>query len=240
MAKRQIALDTETTGLNFKNGDRVIEIGCVELIDKVRTGRTYQIYINPERESAPEAFNVHGLSSEFLKDKPKFNEIVDGFLNFIKDSELLIHNAKFDIGMLNAELDRVNKGKLWDYVSNVVDTLELDKRLFADERKHSLDAICKRFEINTSERTFHGALIDTELLADVYIEMSRRYSEEDLEADLEQKNWVRPEIKRYNISLPKAKITEEEEINHNNFLIRLKEKEKVEPVFNKVSTSLKM
>jgi DNA polymerase-3 subunit epsilon len=238
--KRQIVLDTETTGIRPEDGHRIVEIGCVELIDGKETGVTYQVYLNPDRESDPEALKVHGLTSEFLRDKPRFVEKVDEFLEFIKDSELIIHNAKFDIKHLNAELNRVNKGSIWNYVKNVVDTLELDKRLFPDEKKHSLDAICERFGISLEGRELHGALIDTTLLAKVYIEINNRFSKEDIEADLEQTNWVRPPVKRFNISLPKVKVTEEDENSHMALLENIKKVESVEPVFLKTTTTLKM
>lgn len=239
-AKRQIVLDTETTGIKPEDGHRIVEIGCVELIDGIETGVTYQVYLNPERESEPEALKVHGLTTEFLKDKPKFSEKADEFLEFIAGSELIIHNAKFDIKHLNAELNRANKGSIWNHIKNVVDTLELDKRLFADERKHSLDAICERFGISLESRELHGALIDTTLLAKVYIEINNRFSQEDVEADLEQTNWVRPTVKRFNVSLPKVQLTEEDEKNHISLLENIKKTESVEPIFLKNSTTLKM
>ena len=195
MGRRQIVLDTETTGLKPEDGHRIVDIACIELIDKKETGVTYQVYLNPDRESDPEALKVHGLTTEFLKDKQKFSEIADEFLEFIKDSELIIHNAKFDIKFLNSELDRANRGSLWSHIKNVIDTLDLDKRLFADERKHSLDAMCERFGISLEVREVHGALIDTSLLAKAYIEMNTRFSEEDVEADLEQTNWTRQPVK---------------------------------------------
>jgi DNA polymerase-3 subunit epsilon len=234
--KRKIVLDTETTGLRPEDGHRIVEIGAVEVIDNVRTGKTYQVYINPERESEPLAFAAHGLSTEFLKDKPRFNDIVDGFLDFIKDSELVIHNADFDLKFLNKELENANKGKIWSYIKNATCTLKLDKRLFADEKKHNLDAICTRFGIDLSGRTFHGALLDSELLADCYIKINEMYSSDDIEADLEQTNWVRPEIKRYNVSLSSVTVSVKEEEAHNAFLTRLAEKDKVIPVFTKVSS----
>lgn len=233
---RKIVFDTETTGLKPDDGHRIVEIGAVEVIDNIKTGRTYQVYINPDRDSEAGAFKAHGLTREFLMDKPRFSDVVDEFLEFIRGAELVAHNAKFDINFLNAELDRANKGKLWDYVSNVADTLELDKRLFAEERKHTLDAMCERFGIDKSARVFHGALLDSELLADCYIKINEMYSQEDIEADLEQVNWQRPEIKRYNIVLPTVKVSIEEEQNHEDFLNRLAEKEKVTPVFLKTSS----
>lgn len=239
-AKRQIVLDTETTGLEPKDGHRIVEIACVELIDKKPTGRTYQVYLNPDRDSDPKALEIHGLTTEFLKDKPRFGEKVDEFLSFIEGAELIIHNAKFDIKHLNAELDKVNKGSIWNHISNLIDTLELDKRLFPDERKHSLDAICERFGISLEGRELHGALIDTNLLAQVYIEINNRFSQEDVEADLEQTNWVRPPVKRFNLSLPRVKVSAEDEESHLVLLSSIKDKEKVEPIFLKTSAALKM
>lgn len=239
-ARRQIVLDTETTGLKPEDGHRVVEIACLELYDKVPTGKTYQVYLNPDRESDPKAFEVHGLTTEFLKTKNRFADEVDEFLKFIEGSELIIHNAKFDIKMLNAELDRANKGSLWNHITNVIDTLELDKRLFADERKHSLDAICERFGISLEGRELHGALIDIQLLAKVYMEINNRFSEEDVEADLEQTHWVRGPVKRFTATLTKAKITESEEKIHLALLANIKDKESVEPVFLKTASTLKM
>lgn len=238
--KRQIVLDTETTGLKPEDGHRIVEIACVELIDGKETGKNYQIYLNPDRESDPEALKVHGLTTDFLKDKPRFADRVDEFLEFIANSELVIHNAKFDIKFLNSELDKANKGSIWNHIKNVVDTLELDKRLFADERKHSLDAICERFGISLEGRELHGALIDTSLLAKVYIEINNRFSKEDVEADLEQTNWERHTVKRFNVSLPKITLTEKDESEHLALLENIKKTESVEPIFLKSTTSLKM
>lgn len=236
--KRQIVLDTETTGLKVSDGARVIEIGCIELIDMVKTGNTYRVLINPECP-IPKFLTetVHGISDDMVKDAPKFRDVAEEFINFIKGSELIIHNAKFDIDMLNMELEKVDKGRLWDHVSNVICTLELDKRLFANERKHKLDAICDRLEIDRSHRTLHGALIDCDLLADVYIKINQMFPKEEIEADLEQTNWVRPEIKRYNVVLPSAKLSTQEEEAHAAFLNELVANDKVKPVFNKVEVA---
>ena len=234
--KREIVLDTETTGIKPEDGHRIVEIGAVELIDGVKTGKTLQMYINPEREMDSVVIAIHGITNEFVKDKPRFNEIADEFLAFIKDSILVIHNADFDIKFLNSELDRANKGKLWDYVQNVVCTLKLDRRLYAEEKKHTLDAMCNRFEIDNSNRTFHGALLDSELLAECYIRINQDYSPDEIEADLEQTNWVRPEIKRYkNLSFKVIKLTNEEEESHVSFLDGLAKKDKVTPVFSKAN-----
>lgn len=166
--QREIVLDTETTGLDPKKGDRLIEIGCVELINRIPTGREYHVYINPQRDVPAEAERVHGLSTAFLADKPLFKDVHRDFLEFIGDDQLVIHNANFDIGFLNMELDRVGKPALG--FDRVVDTLRLA------QRKHpagpnSLDALCKRYGIDNSQRVKHGALMDSLLLAEVYIEL---------------------------------------------------------------------
>ena len=169
---RQIVLDTETTGLSPENGDRVIEIGCVELINRKLTGNNLHHYINPERDSDPEALKVHGISNEFLLDKPKFVAIARELLDYLSGAELIIHNAPFDMGFLNKELERLKLGKLDAQVAGVIDTLAMAKELFPGKR-NSLDALCSRLEVDNSDRTLHGALLDAELLADVYINMTR-------------------------------------------------------------------
>lgn len=165
---REVILDTETTGLDPLQGHRLAEIGAVELINHLPSGRTFHTYINPERPMPPEAEAVHGLTTAFLKDKPVFAAIVDQFLEFIEDSKLIIHNASFDVGFLNAELSAVGRSPIMP--DRVVDTLMLARQ------KHpmgpnSLDALCKRYGIDNSKRTKHGALLDSELLADVYLEL---------------------------------------------------------------------
>lgn len=169
---RQIFLDTETTGLFPDQGDRVIEIGCVELVNRKLTGKTLHLYLNPERESHEEALRIHGISNEFLLDKPKFEAAADEFLAFVSDAELIIHNAPFDLGFLNKELSLLGRPPLKDYVSSVVDTLAMAKEMFPGKR-NSLDALCARLEVDNSGRTLHGALLDAELLADVYINLTR-------------------------------------------------------------------
>lgn len=169
---RQIFLDTETTGLFPDQGDRVIEIGCVELVNRKLTGKTLHLYLNPERESHEEALRIHGISNAFLLDKPKFEAAADEFLAFVSDAELIIHNAPFDLGFLNKELSLLGRPPLKDYVSSVVDTLAMAKEMFPGKR-NSLDALCARLEVDNSGRTLHGALLDAELLADVYINLTR-------------------------------------------------------------------
>ena len=169
---RQIVLDTETTGLSAEGGDRIIELGCVELYARKLTGNNLHFYFNPERDSHEDALKVHGISNEFLRDKPKFAELTEEILDYLSDAELIIHNAAFDIGFLNKELERVGKKPLKTYVSNVIDTLAMAKEMFPGKR-NSLDALCDRLEVDNSGRTLHGALLDAELLADVYINMTR-------------------------------------------------------------------
>jgi DNA polymerase-3 subunit epsilon len=165
---REICLDTETTGLDPKDGHKIIEIACVELINKVKTGKVFHTYINPRREVPFEAFKVHGLSTEFLQDKPIFDLIVDKFLNFIGEDILVIHNANFDMKFLNFELALLGRKPLNS--SRVVDSLMLARKKFPGAQ-NSLDALCKRYNLDLSKRDKHGALIDTELLCDVYIEL---------------------------------------------------------------------
>jgi DNA polymerase-3 subunit epsilon len=169
---RQVFLDTETTGLFAEQGDRVIEIGCVELVNRKLTGNKLHLYVNPERDSHEEAMKVHGISNEFLRDKPKFAQVADELLAFIQGSELIIHNAPFDIGFLNCELTLIAKPPLHTCVSKVIDTLLMAKEMFPGKR-NSLDALCARLEVDNSGRQLHGALLDAELLAEVYINMTR-------------------------------------------------------------------
>jgi DNA polymerase III subunit epsilon len=169
---RQIVLDTETTGLSPENGDRIIEIGCVELVNRKLTGNNLHHYINPERDSDPEALKVHGISNEFLLDKPKFVAVAQELLDYLSGAELIIHNAPFDMGFLNKELERLKLGRLDAHVAGVIDTLAMAKELYPGKR-NSLDALCSRLEVDNSDRTLHGALLDAELLADVYINMTR-------------------------------------------------------------------
>jgi len=165
---REIVLDTETTGLSPAEGHRIVEIGAVELFNHLPTGKIYHVYLNPERDMPREAEAVHGLSSAFLKDKPLFASEVEAFLDFIQDSKLIIHNASFDMSFINAELGHTNR--LAIPVAQVTDTLAMARRTHP-MGPNSLDALCKRFGIDNSRRTKHGALLDAELLADVYLEM---------------------------------------------------------------------
>ena len=169
---RQIFLDTETTGLYPDQGDRVIEIGCVELVNRKLTGRTLHLYVNPQRDSHEEALRVHGITAAFLSDKPLFAAVADELLEFVSDAEVIIHNAPFDLGFLNKELSLMGRPPIKDFVSGVRDTLAMAKEMFPGKR-NSLDALCARLEVDNSGRTLHGALLDAQLLADVYINMTR-------------------------------------------------------------------
>jgi DNA polymerase-3 subunit epsilon len=169
---RQIFLDTETTGLSPENGDRIVEIGCVELLNRKLTGKNLHFYLNPERDSHEDALKVHGISNEFLKDKPKFGEIADELLEYLQGADVLIHNAPFDVGFINKELELQKRPPIKTYVNSVADTLAMAKDMFPGKR-NSLDALCDRLGVDNSGRTLHGALLDAELLADVYIYMTR-------------------------------------------------------------------
>jgi len=169
---RQIVLDTETTGLSAETGDRIIEIACVELIDRKLTGQHFHRHLNPERDSHEDALKVHGLTSEFLKDKPKFAAIVDDLIDYLRGAELIIHNAPFDVGFLNKELELAGRPVLQSFAGHVIDSLVLAKQIFPGKR-NSLDALCDRLEVDNSSRTLHGALLDAQLLADVYIRLTR-------------------------------------------------------------------
>ena len=169
---RQIFLDTETTGLSPENGDRIVEIGCVELVNRKLTGKNLHFYLNPERDSHEDALKVHGISNEFLKDKPKFGEIAGEFLEYLQGADVLIHNAPFDVGFINKELELQKRPPLKTYVNSVADTLAMAKDMFPGKR-NSLDALCDRLGVDNSGRILHGALLDAELLADVYIYMTR-------------------------------------------------------------------
>lgn len=169
---RQIVLDTETTGIDPKSGHRIIEIGCVELVNRKLTGRHYHEYINPQRIVEDEAIEVHGITNEFLVDKPVFSHVADGFLEFIRGAELIIHNAPFDVGFIDHEFMLLGQGhgKVYDHCS-VIDTLVMARDKHPGQR-NSLDALCKRYDVDNSGRVLHGALLDSEILADVYLMMT--------------------------------------------------------------------
>ena len=169
---RQIVLDTETTGLSAAGGDRIIEIGCVELLHRKLTGNNKHFYLNPERDSHEDALKVHGISNEFLRDKPKFAAVADELLEYVAGAEIIIHHAQFDVGFLDRELELMGRPPFTEFAGSVTDSLAMAKELFPGKR-NSLDALCARLGVDNSWRTLHGALLDAELLADVYINLTR-------------------------------------------------------------------
>ena len=185
MAARQIVLDTETTGLNARLGDRIIEIGCIEVVNRRVTERHYHTYVNPERDIEEGAVKVHGLTREFLSDKPRFGDVAKEFLDYVGGAELIIHNADFDVEFLDVELGLGALGKLADHVAGVVDTLAMARELHPG-KKNSLDALCERYGVDNRHRTLHGALLDARLLAEVYLAMTR--GQDTLVIDTEPQN----------------------------------------------------
>ena len=225
---REIVLDTETTGLDPLRGDRLVEIGCVEMINCMPTGQTFHRHINPERSMPAEAFAVHGLSSEFLADKPLFAQVVDEFLEFIADAPLVIHNASFDIGFINAELDRIKRPPI--VRDRLIDTLMLARRKHPGV-SNRLDDLCSRYAIDNSRRTKHGALLDSELLAEVYIDLiGARQSQLILAAETRasQTNGI-GETPRRQREVPLApRITDADRQAHRAFVATLGDK----PIWN--------
>ncbi len=169
---RQIFLDTETTGLSPDNGDRLIEIGCLEMVNRRLTGKSLHLYVNPERPSSEEAIKVHGITDEFLADKPRFAEVVEELIAYVAGAEVIIHNAGFDVGFLDAELKRAAREGFRHHVAKVTDSLLMAREMFPG-KSNSLDALCRRLEVDNSNRTLHGALLDAGLLAEVYIRLTR-------------------------------------------------------------------
>jgi DNA polymerase-3 subunit epsilon len=190
---RQIFLDTETTGLSPESGDRIIEIGCVEMVNRRLTGRHLHFYINPERPSHEDAVKIHGLTDDFLADKPVFSALADEILGYCSGAEIIIHNASFDIGFLDAELKRLGKGRFREHVDGVIDTLIMAREMFPG-KSNSLDALCRRLEVDNTHRTLHGALMDAELLAEVYINMTRGQDALLIDADGTDANASGPNV----------------------------------------------
>ena len=213
---RQIILDTETTGLEPTLGHRVIEIAAVEMINRRFTGNHFHRYLNPDREIDAGALQVHGITSEFLQDKPRFRDIVDEFVEYVDGAELIIHNAPFDVGFLNHELGMLERERVAHYCPSVIDTLRMAKELHPGQ-KNNLDALCRRYQIDNSARTLHGALLDAELLAEVYLAMTRGQETLDMEVDE-----ARPETDMNEGMGPREllilKATEEELEAHQQYL----------------------
>ena len=231
---RQIILDTETTGLDRKSGHRIIEIGCVEIINRKYTGKEFHVYLNPERDSDPGALEVHGLTTEFLSDKPKFEEIYEDFINFVKDSELLIHNAEFDIGFLNHEIKLISKrlNTVDKHVSAITDTLQIAREKHPGQR-NSLDALVNRYEVGGYDRELHGALLDSKILGDVYLAMTGGQSTLDFTTqneDLEQTNQI-TSSNDTDLNLKVVNLTKEEDQLHLDCLERMKEETGTIPVW---------
>ena len=218
---RQIVLDTETTGLSAEGGDRIIELGCVELVGRKLTGNNLHFYFNPGRDSHEDALKVHGISNEFLRDKPKFAELADEILRYLEGAELIIHNAAFDVGFLNKELELLGKPPLRSFVAEVTDTLAMAKQLYPGKR-NSLDALCDRLGVDNSGRTLHGALLDAELLADVYINLTR--GQEALLIDLgdvSQPGQQAPRVDLSGIALPVLQASAAELAAHETVLAEI-------------------
>ena len=213
---RSVTLDIETTGLSFLEGHKIVEIGCVELLNNVPSGKTWQRYINPERSMPEQAFKIHGLSEEFLYNKPVFSEIVESFLNFIKDSDLIIHNARFDLPFINNELEIINKQIIEPEKNKIIDTLSLAKKIYPGQSV-SLDALSKRYKINI-ERENHGALLDAEILAEVYLEMNGgRQQNINLTAGI-MKSEKNIDNQMYDYSKKAYKVTDEEKKHHQELV----------------------
>ena len=221
---RQIVLDTETTGLSPETGDRIIELGCVELVNRKLTGNNLHFYFNPDRDSHEDALRVHGISNEFLKDKPRFAELVDEILEYMQDAEVIIHNAPFDLGFLNKELERLGRPAFKTFTDGVIDTLVMAKELFPGKR-NSLDALCDRLEVDNSGRTLHGALLDAELLADVYINLTRGQEALLMDAPAEAESGpalgqgIKLDLSTFKLSVVMANAQEVEE--HQNVLLQM-------------------
>lgn len=229
---RQIVLDTETTGLEPKDGHRIIEIGCVELMSRRQTGNDKRWYINPGREIDPGAIDVHGITNEFLADKPRIADVIEEFLDYVKGAELVIHNAPFDVGFLNHELEHhLARGERIEALCQVLDTLQLARKMHPGQRA-SLDALCKRYEIDNSSREYHGALLDAQLLAEVYLAMTGGQAALSLgsERGKGRGDGAPARIDRAGITLPVITASAEERAAHEA-LLDLMEEQGVAPLW---------
>ena len=231
---RQIILDTETTGLDPKSGHKIIEIGCIELVNRKFTGEQFHVYINPDRESDEAALEVHGLTTEFLSDKPRFKDIYDDFVAFIDQSELLIHNAEFDIKFLDHEIQLLSMKlpKISECVSKITDTLQIAREKHPGQR-NSLDALVKRYEIGGYDRELHGALLDSQILGDVYLSMTGGQSALDFnDVDLSNsRDKDKTDIKNDSpLNLKIIELTDQEVAEHEAYLMRMKEETGVDPL----------
>ncbi|MFT4243383.1 MAG: DNA polymerase III subunit epsilon [Acidovorax sp.] len=220
---RQIVLDTETTGLSADNGDRIIELGCVELLNRKLTGNNLHLYFNPGRDSHEDALKVHGISNEFLKDKPRFEDVAEDILQYLQGAEIIIHNAAFDVGFLNKELELTGRPAFHTYVESITDTLAMAKEMYPGKR-NSLDALCDRLGVDNSGRTLHGALLDAELLADVYINLTRGQDALLIADDAQGsagRGTVAAAIDLRAIALPVLRASEQERAAHEDVLAQI-------------------
>lgn len=220
---RQIFLDTETTGLSPESGDRIIEIGCVEMVSRRLTGNNKHFYLNPERANSEDAVKIHGLTDEFLADKPLFSAIADELMEYLAGAEIIIHNAGFDVGFMNEELRRIGRPKFVEHVAQVSDSLLMAREMFPG-KSNSLDALCKRLEVDNASRTLHGALLDAGLLAEVYIRMTRGQNAlviDVAESTGSEQSIDVPLVDLTQFTLPVLVLSEEERTDHEALLVDL-------------------
>lgn len=219
---RQIFLDTETTGLSPESGDRIIEIGCVEMVNRRLTGNNKHFYLNPERANTEDAVKIHGLTDEFLADKPLFSAVADELMEYLQGAEIIIHNAGFDVGFMDAELRRIGYTRFTEHVAQVSDSLLMAREMFPG-KSNSLDALCRRLEVDNASRTLHGALLDAGLLAEVYIRMTR--GQNALVIDVAESNGAQspdvPLVDLTQFTLPVLVLSEEEQAAHEAVLADL-------------------
>ena len=231
---KQIILDTETTGLDPKSGHRVIEIGCIELINRKFTGEQFHVYLNPDRDSEEGALKVHGLTTEFLSDKPRFTEIYDDFIKFIDKSELLIHNAEFDVKFLDHEIKLLSKTlpSISNCVSKITDTLQIAREKHPGQR-NSLDALVKRYEIGGYDRELHGALLDSQILGDVYLSMTGGQSTLNFSDTNDENSSVADQgnnKEHLDLNLRVIELSDEEKNAHKEYLLRMKDETGTDPI----------
>jgi DNA polymerase-3 subunit epsilon len=231
---KQIILDTETTGLDPKSGHRVIEIGCIELINRKFTGEQFHVYLNPDRDSEEGALKVHGLTTEFLSDKPRFNEVYDDFIKFIDKSELLIHNAEFDVKFLDHEIKLLSKELplISNCVSKITDTLQIAREKHPGQR-NSLDALVKRYEIGGYDRELHGALLDSQILGDVYLSMTGGQSALNFSDTNDENSSIADQgnnKEHLDLNLRVIELSDEEKNAHKEYLLRMKDETGTDPI----------
>ena len=231
---KQIILDTETTGLDPKSGHRVIEIGCIELINRKFTGEQFHVYLNPDRDSEEGALKVHGLTTEFLSDKPRFNEVYDDFIKFIDKSELLIHNAEFDVKFLDHEIKLLSKELplISNCVSKITDTLQIAREKHPGQR-NSLDALVKRYEIGGYDRELHGALLDSQILGDVYLSMTGGQSTLNFSEANDENSSIADQgnnKEHLDLNLRVIELSDEEKNAHKEYLLRMKDETGTDPI----------